>query len=191
MAIVRTMTIDEIFTLHPDKAQRLAQEMTNMGLHCVGCGAATWETLEAGMYGHSFGDDQVDGLIAKLNSILEETSDPDTITLTPFAASKYVTILEEEGKAGWGLRFEEKPGGCNGMEYLLDYSEKPSDGEEDGDKGDKVFVSEGVEIYVPKAQVEKLLGCVIDYVEGLQGAGFKISNPNVRSSCSCGTSHGY
>ena len=48
------MTIDEIFGKFPDKSQRIAQELTNAGLHCVGCQAATWETLEVGMIGHGF-----------------------------------------------------------------------------------------------------------------------------------------
>ena len=51
--ITRDMTIDEVFKKFPSKAQKLAQELTNAGLNCVGCSAATWETLEAGMYGLS------------------------------------------------------------------------------------------------------------------------------------------
>jgi iron-sulfur cluster assembly protein len=39
--------------------------------------------------------------------------------------------------------------------------------------------------------LKRLLGCVIDYVDGLQGAGFKISNPNAKASCGCGSSQGY
>ena len=46
------MTIEEVFKRFPHKSQKLAQEMTNAGLHCVGCSASTWETLEAGMLGH-------------------------------------------------------------------------------------------------------------------------------------------
>lgn len=52
--ISRGMTIEEIFSRFPQKSQRLAQEVTNAGLQCVGCQAATWETLEAGMLGHGF-----------------------------------------------------------------------------------------------------------------------------------------
>lgn len=183
--ITREITIDAIFSTYPQKAQRLAQAMTQAGLHCAGCQASTWETLEAGMYGHGMVDEQIDGLITSLNGILAEEDAPaDTITITPRAAEKYLSILAEENKVGWGVRFEEKAGGCNGYEYALDYSEKALD-------DDVTITSEGIELHIPKAMEERLLGCEIDYVDGLHGSGFKISNPNVRSSCGCGSSHGY
>lgn len=182
--IHREMTIEEIFSLFPHKGQRLAQEITNAGLHCVGCQAATWETLEAGMMSHGMGDEQIDRLVGKLNALLEEEADLSTISLTPRAANKFREILSEEGKEGWGLRFFERAAGCSGFEYALDYSEKAHE-------DDETFLSEGIEIHVKKAMAPKLLGSVIDFVDGLHGSGFKISNPNVRSSCGCGNSHGY
>jgi len=185
MTITKDLTIDEIFQKHPHKAQRLGQALTNAGLSCVGCNAATWETLEAGVLGHGLSESTLNKLIDKLNAILgEKDADPDTITITPRAAEKYRFILEEEKKAGWGLRFFEKAGGCNGFEYTLDYSEKA--GEQD-----VVLESEGIEIHIPKVMVARLMGSEIDYIDGLHGSGFKITNPNVRSACGCGTSHGY
>jgi iron-sulfur cluster assembly protein len=182
--IHRQMTIESILSLFPFKAQKLAQEITNAGLHCVGCNAATWETLEAGMYGHGMTDEQIDRLVERLNILLEEETDYSTITLTPRAAKKYLQILEEEKKQGWGLRFAEKMAGCNGFEYELDYSEKAL-------HTDKVFESLGIQIHVDTRMIPRLLGSEIDFVDGLHGSGFKISNPNVKSSCGCGTSHGY
>ena len=182
--ISREMTIEDIFKKFPNKSQKLAQEMTNAGLHCVGCSAATWETVEAGMYSHDFTDAQIDGLIGKLNTILDEKEDLSTITLTERAAKKLNAILDSEGKTGWGLRFGEKAAGCSGFEYLLDYSEKAK-------AGDMIFESQGIQIHVEHKSIGRLMGCEIDYVDGLQGAGFKISNPNVKASCGCGTSHGY
>lgn len=183
-SITLDMTIEEIFSGFPHKSQRLAQEMTNFGLHCVGCHASTWETLEAGMLGHGMNQDAMDTLVSNLNGIIDESYDPKTVTITEFAAKKYLDILENEGKSGWGIRFKEKPSGCNGFEYLLDFSEKSND-------DDEVVVSQGIEIHMQKESVSRLKGSHIDYIDGLQGAGFKISNPNVRSSCHCGTSHGY
>lgn len=182
--IHRQMTIEEIFKKFPGKGQKLAQEMTNAGLHCVGCSAATWETLEAGMQGHGMTEEEVDALTQKLNRILEEKEDLSTITLTEKAAKKYLEILNEEGKMGWGLRFGEKAAGCSGFEYFLDFSEKPQ-------PGDLVLESNGVQIHINHKSTERLMGSVIDYADGLNGAGFKVSNPNVKSSCGCGTSHGY
>lgn len=184
IVIHRQMTIEQILSLFPYKAQKLAQEITRAGLHCVGCHAATWETLEAGMLGHGMGDDQINELVSRLNALLEEEADMTTITITSRAAKKYLEILAEDGKQGWGIRFEERMAGCSGFEYVLDFSEK-------AEQNDEIFLSNGIEIHVEKAMVPRLLGSEIDYVDGLQGAGFKISNPNVRSSCGCGSSHNY
>lgn len=178
------MTIEEILSNYPHKAQKLAQELTNAGLHCVGCQAATWETLEVGMLSHGLSQEDVKKLTEKLNRVLKEETDSSTITLTPRAAQKYLQILDEENKHGWGVRFTEKMAGCNGFEYVLDYSEKAKD-------DDTVFVSQEIEIHINNGLVDRLLGSEIDYIDGLQNAGFKVTNPNVRSACGCGTSHGY
>lgn len=182
--IHRHMTIEEILSMFPHKAQRLAQEITNAGLHCVGCQAATWETLEAGMLGHGMSNESIDKLEKRLNALLEEKIDESTITITPRAASKFLEILSEEGKQGWGMRFAEIPAGCSGFEYVLDYSEKAS-------SDDTIIESHGVEIHVTTAMIPRLLGSVIDFVDGLRGSGFKITNPHVKSSCGCGSSHNY
>ncbi len=73
--INREMTIEEIFSSFPQKAQKLAQELTNAGLHCVGCQAATWETLELGMMGHGMSEEAINRMVEKLNAILEEESE--------------------------------------------------------------------------------------------------------------------
>jgi iron-sulfur cluster assembly protein len=182
--IHRQMTIESILSMFPFKAQKLSQEITNAGLHCVGCNAATWETLEAGMYGHGMTDEHIDRLVNRLNALLEEKTDNSTITITSRAAKKFLQILAEEGKQGWGLRFAERMAGCNGFEYELDYSEKAF-------PTDQTFESLGIQIHVDKMMIPRLLGSEIDFVDGLHGSGFKISNPNVRTSCGCGTSHGY
>ena len=184
LAVRRDMTIENILGLFPHKAQRLSQEITNAGLHCIGCHAATWETLEAGMMGHGKTEDEINRLVDRLNALLEEEVDLKEITLTQRAAAKYQAILQEEGKDGWGLRFGDKPAGCSGFEYVLDYSEKAL-------PDDEVFVSQGIEIHINKEALPRLLGAHIDYVDGLMGSGFKVSNPNVATACGCGSSHGY
>lgn len=182
--IHRQMTIEEILGMFPYKAQRLSQEITNAGLHCVGCHAAVWETLEGGMLSHGKTDAQIDELVDRLNALLDEEVDTTSVRITPRGASKFLEILSDEGKQGWGMRFSEEMAGCNGFEYVLDFSEK-------ADEDDEVFISNEIEIHIKKAMVPRLIGSEIDYVEGLRGSGFKISNPNVRSSCGCGTSHNY
>lgn len=182
--IHRQMTIESILSMFPYKAQRLSQEITNAGLHCVGCHAATWETLEAGMLSHGMQNEAIERLVQRLNALLAEESNPTTISITPRAAAKFLQILDEEEKQGWGMRFAEKMGGCNGFEYFLDYSEKAL-------PEDTIFESNGIQIHINKGMVSRLLGSEIDFLDGLHGSGFKISNPNVRSACGCGTSHGY
>lgn len=182
--IHRNQTISQILSMFPFKAQKLAQEITNAGLHCVGCNAATWETLEAGMLGHGMNNDDIERLVGRLNALLKEKIDMSTISLTKRAATKFLEFLEEEGKQGWGIRFAEVMKGCSGFEYDLDYSEKAL-------PDDEIFESHGIQIHIKKPMVKRLIGSEIDYVDGLHGSGFKISNPNVRSSCGCGTSHGY
>jgi iron-sulfur cluster assembly accessory protein len=182
--ITKDMTIDEIFTKFPQKAQRIAKEMQSSGLNCVGCGASVWETLEAGMLGHGFKEEELEKLLSKLNAILAEVVDTSTISLTKVAAEKFKEILAEEGKTGWGLRFADKAGGCSGFEYVLDYSEKAS-------KDDEVFLSEDVEIHVNKQVLPRLMGCVIGFRDGLHGSGFEVSNPNAKGACGCGKSQSY
>jgi len=181
----RLMTIEEILGMFPFKAQKLSQEITNAGLHCVGCQAATWETLEMGMIGHGKTNEQIDQLVDRLNALLAQPMALDTITITPKAAAKFIEISAEEQKQGWGMRFSEEMAGCSGFEYVLDFSEK-------AEADDEVIVSNGIEIHVKKALVPRLKGSEIDFSNNLRGdSGFKVSNPNVNSSCGCGSSHNY
>ncbi len=182
--IHKDMTIDEIISLFPNKAEKLTQAIAAAGLHCVGCHAATWETLEVGMLSHGKTEPEMNALIKKLNALLEEEVDMSTISMTQAAAERFSAYATEEGKKGWHLRLGEKMAGCNGFEYELSYSEKAS-------ADDTIFPSQGLEIHVKKYLVPRFLGIEIDFVEGLNGGGFKISNPNVKSACGCGTSHGY
>lgn len=181
--ITREMTIDSLFTEFPQKAQKLALTLTKAGLHCVGCSASTWETLEAGVLGHGMQEADLERLLQDLNAVLAEETDLETISLTQRAAEKFKAITASEGKPNCGLLFDQIPAGCSGFEYALGFSEKATDEH-------IVFVSHGVEIHVTKKMCGKLLGSEIDYVDGLQ-SGFKISNPNVKSSCGCGNSQGY
>lgn len=182
--IHKDMTISDILSLFPQRSQQLAQLITKAGLHCVGCGAATWETLEGGMIGHGKGSEQIEQLVKQLNELLEKPMDLETITITAKAAEKFLEAAKEEGKEGWGLRFGDKAGGCSGFEYILDFCEKAK-------SDDIVLDQHGIHIYVNEYSAKRLMGCEIDYVEGLYGAGFKVSNPNSKSSCGCGNSHNY
>ncbi len=82
------------------------------------------------------------------------------------------------------MRFADRAAGCSGFEYVLDYSEKALE-------NDVTFHSHGVDIHVNEGLVSRLLGSEIDFVDGLNGSGFKISNPNAKGTCGCGKSQSY
>src|SRR3989344_7282240 len=65
--ITKNTLIAEILAENPEKAQLLSEIMLDFGIHCVGCGAATFETLEEGVLGHGFSEQELDKLVAELN----------------------------------------------------------------------------------------------------------------------------
>jgi len=106
----------------------------------------------------------------------------DTLVgLTPLAATKVNEIREAEAiEAEMGLRLRVVGGGCAGFSYDL-YFDTPTE-------VDQQFEVQGVKVVVDEMSLMYLVGTQIDYVEGLQGAGFKFQNPNVKSTCGCGSS---
>jgi iron-sulfur cluster insertion protein len=103
------------------------------------------------------------------------------ITLTLKAAEKVREIRQAEDLGEQGLRVRVIGGGCSGFSYDLFF-------EEETGELDQVFESEGVRIYVDMMSYQYLEGTAIDYVEGLQGAGFKFINPQASGTCGCGSS---
>ena len=71
-------------------------------------------------------------------------------------------------------------GGCSGFSYDLYFEDKPTD-------MDETFEANGVNLYIDPLSYQYLDGTEIDYVEGMQGSGFKFSNPNVKGTCGCGS----
>lgn len=182
--ITKDMTIEEIFEAYPERGEEIAHTLTRFGLHCLGCSAAAWETLEAGIFGHGMDEDILEEMLEELNNVVAKPFDTTTITLTRAAADKFRALGKAEGKEGFALRFGDQAAGCSGFEYLLDFSQAAG-------PNDVIFESEGIEIHVDKEILPRLLGAQIDYLDGLNTSGFKVSNPNSRTSCSCGSSHSY
>jgi len=104
------------------------------------------------------------------------------VNLTDKAAEKVGEIQAGESDLGpeYCLRLRVVGGGCSGFSYDLYFDLKQD--------GDQPFISHGVNLIVDELSLQYLAGTEVDYVEGLQGAGFKFQNPNVKSTCGCGSS---
>jgi len=103
------------------------------------------------------------------------------LLITSGAATKVNEIRDAEGIEGaMALRLRVVGGGCAGFSYDL-YFDEPTE-------VDRQFETMGVKCVVDEMSLMYLVGTEIDYVEGLQGAGFKFNNPNVKSTCGCGSS---
>ena len=104
------------------------------------------------------------------------------ITLTDIGADKVRDFLTSQGTTVTtaGLRVGVRGGGCSGFQYALAFDRAKDD--------DHVFEVDGVAVVVDKVSMQFVFGSEVDYVEGLQGAGFQVNNPNVVAACGCGSS---
>jgi iron-sulfur cluster assembly accessory protein len=103
------------------------------------------------------------------------------IILTPGAIAKVKEIMAQQNPVPAGLRVGVVGGGCSGFSYSMQF-------ENGAGMMDKVFEFDGLKVYVDATSVMYLNGCKVDYVETLEGSGFKFENPNVKSTCGCGSS---
>jgi len=117
------------------------------------------------------------------NKSADQTAQEDApmVLLSDKAAEKVKEIRGEENiEESYALRLKVQGGGCSGFSYDL-YFDQPTE-------GDRPFEVKGVKLICDEMSLMYLLGTEIDYVEGLHGAGFKFNNPNVKSTCGCGSS---
>ena len=114
--------------------------------------------------------------------IQEVTYKAQGINFSDKGAEKVREFLESQGAdvTSAGLRVGVRGGGCSGFQYALAF-----DTERDGDA---VFEDHGLRILVDNPSLPYVKGAVVDYVESMQGAGFKVENPNVIAACGCGSS---
>jgi iron-sulfur cluster assembly accessory protein len=112
---------------------------------------------------------------------LDPAGPESMLHITSVAAAKVNEIRDAEGiETNMALRLRVVGGGCAGFSYDL-YFDEPAE-------VDRQFEAAGVKCVVDEMSLMYLVGTEIDYVEGLQGAGFKFNNPNVKSTCGCGSS---
>ena len=103
------------------------------------------------------------------------------VTVTAKAAEKIQEFMKEEAEKPEFLRVYVQGGGCSGLSYGMGF-------EKAAEEDDLVIEENGVKLLVDSYSVDHLQGANVDYIESLMGSGFKINNPNVTKSCSCGSS---
>ena len=110
-----------------------------------------------------------------------EVKKTNPVSMTANAIAKVKEIMAQQNPVPAGLRVGVVGGGCSGFQYSMQF-------ENGAGAMDKVFEFEGMKLFVDATSLMYLSGCVVDYVETLEGAGFKFENPNVKSTCGCGSS---
>jgi iron-sulfur cluster assembly protein/iron-sulfur cluster insertion protein len=115
-------------------------------------------------------------------SMFTVTDASQTFGITDAAAAKVKSLIEsEDDPTGLVLRVAVRPGGCSGYSYEMFFDTDVADDDLQTERG-------GVKVVVDPASQQLLKGAQLDYKDGLQGAGFAITNPNAERSCGCGQS---
>src|SRR5579872_1506863 len=103
------------------------------------------------------------------------------VQLTETAIGKVREILDTQEPKPAGLRIAVVGGGCSGFSYSMAF-------ENNAGMLDKTYSFDGLKVFVDQASLLYLEGVEVDYVESMEGSGFKFNNPNVKSTCGCGSS---
>src|SRR6266851_7991381 len=107
--------------------------------------------------------------------------DERLIKVTANAAKKVRTLLTKQGRADGVLRVAVLGGGCSGLQYKMDLQDGP-------DNRDIMVETGGIKVVVDPKSALYVTGSELDYRDALQDGGFKVTNPNAATSCSCGES---
>jgi iron-sulfur cluster assembly accessory protein len=110
-----------------------------------------------------------------------EVKKSNPVTMTQNAVAKVKEIMAQQNPVPAGLRIGVVGGGCSGFQYSMNF-------ENGAGAMDKVFDYDGLKLFVDATSLMYLSGVNVDYIETLEGAGFKFDNPNVKSTCGCGSS---
>jgi iron-sulfur cluster assembly accessory protein len=106
----------------------------------------------------------------------------EMLQLTPMAVTKVKEILSQQAPSPAGLRVAVVGGGCSGFSYHMAFENQINE------ISDNVYEFDGLKVLVDQMSEMYLEGVSIDYLETLEGSGFKFNNPNVKSTCGCGSS---
>ncbi len=112
---------------------------------------------------------------------MAENGNTEAIKLSDNAAAKIKELLAGQQDAPeQALRVAVRGGGCSGFQYALAFDAPKED--------DHRFENKGVSVVVDKTSMQFVFGSEVDWVDGLEGAGFSVNNPNVTAACGCGSS---
>ena len=111
----------------------------------------------------------------------EETAKKPPLIITPNAINKVREIMATQDPLPAGLRIGVVGGGCSGFQYSMAFENQPG-------MMDKVYSFGDLKVFVDATSLMYLQGCTVDYLETLEAAGFKFENPQVKSTCGCGSS---
>jgi iron-sulfur cluster assembly accessory protein len=114
-------------------------------------------------------------------SSLEKEEDTAMVQLTETAVTKVKEILDTQEPRPAGLRIAVVGGGCSGFSYSMAFENTPN-------MLDKTYSFGGLKVFIDQASLLYLDGAEVDYVENMEGSGFKFNNPNVKNTCGCGSS---
>jgi iron-sulfur cluster assembly accessory protein len=103
------------------------------------------------------------------------------VNLTSSAITKVKEIMATQDPHPAGLRIGVVGGGCSGFQYSMSFENQQG-------MMDKVVRFDDLKVFVDATSAMYLNGCTVDYVETLEAAGFKFENPQVKSTCGCGSS---
>lgn len=106
--------------------------------------------------------------------------DQASLSLSPSAAARVAQIAQKQDKPAI-LRLSVEGGGCSGFQYRFGLADAP-------ETDDAIAETDGVRLVVDPMSLDLVSGCVVDYVESLGGAAFRVENPNAASGCGCGSS---
>jgi len=110
-----------------------------------------------------------------------QSVDTRPLHLTDTAIAKVKEIMAQQNPVPAGLRVGVVGGGCSGFQYSMSF-------ENGAGMMDKTFDFDGLKVFIDATSLMYLKGVSVDYVETLEAAGFKFDNPNVKSTCGCGSS---
>jgi iron-sulfur cluster assembly accessory protein len=120
-------------------------------------------------------------IVAPLNGETAPEIKASPLNMTPSAIAKVREIMATQDPIPAGLRVGVVGGGCSGFQYSMAFENQPG-------MMDKVFTYDGLKVFIDSTSLMYLNNCVVDYVETFEAAGFKFENPNVKSTCGCGSS---